>query len=129
MMGRSARLAAIYVALAAMMLRALVPAGWMPNTASAQGVPIILCTMDGPVHIVVGPDGQPVKQKPAQDDGRHHEICPFGAAPHFATPVPALVLKIPAAEAHFAALAAEPSIVGGAQRYSRQSPRAPPSLV
>lgn len=129
MMRRSARLAAIYIALAAMMLRALLPIGWMPNTAGAQGTPIMLCTIDGPVHILIGSNGQPIKQKPAPADGHHHDVCPFGAAPHFATPVPALALAAPTAAAHFANFAVEPNIIGGAQRYSQQAPRAPPSLV
>jgi len=128
-MFRTFRLAGIHLALAALMLRALMPDGWMPNTALAGGMPIALCTIDGPVNLVVGLDGKPAPQDPAHNDGRHVDVCPFAAAPHFATIAPALAPALPLAEAFFALRLPQPSAQGGAERHTPQSPRAPPSFV
>ena len=128
-MFRTFRLAGIHLALAALMLRALMPDGWMPNTALAGGMPIALCTIDGPVNLVVGLDGKPAPQDPAHNDGRHVDVCPFAAAPHFATVTPSVVPDLPFAEASHTPRLAQPGIFGGVRRHTPQSPRAPPSFV
>lgn len=56
--------------------RALVPTGWMP-TADGGGVHITLCTGQGMVAAMLGPDGK-LKQGDAGDQA-HHDPCPYGA--------------------------------------------------
>jgi hypothetical protein len=126
MRGRFARLTVIHLALAAMMLRALLPAGWMPSASAASFITI--CTMDGISKIALDANGKPVKNTPAQD-GARHDICPFAAAPHFATTPPALAVSVPST---IAALAQAPAAFASTHpiaRYAAQSPRAPPAVA
>lgn len=59
--------------------RALVPSGWMP-VADAGGVHITLCTGQGMVDAVLGPDG---KLKKGDAGGHaHHDPCPYGTLGH-----------------------------------------------
>src|ERR1700759_2198319 len=68
---------AVSLALAAMMLRALLPDGWMPNTGSAAiTLPFVICSYDG-TH----PAG-----KQTVDQDRHHGPCAFAAAAHLSPP-------------------------------------------
>ena len=87
------RTAAIHIALAAMLLRALMPAGWMPNADAAAGTPIAICTMNGPMRIDFG--AEPIKKNNNQDDSRHHQACPFAVAPHMAQPATTAALLLP----------------------------------
>ena len=79
---------ALHLALAAMVFRVLLPLGWMPSPLPTRGLPIVMCTMDGPVKIVmtIGSKPNPAKKS---------NICPFGAAPHFAMIVPMAVRGAP----------------------------------
>jgi hypothetical protein len=106
------------LALSAMLLRALLPVGWMPE---AGGAALVICTADG--HATT----PPAREHPLPDRGK--DICPFAAVAPFA-PAPAtpLVLAIPQqqerlrfsfAQTHFRAAAS----------YRAQSPRAPPVAV
>jgi hypothetical protein len=70
-----ARSAAISLALCAMVLRALLPDGWMPNTV-AGGAPFIMCSIDGAHH-----DG---KSPPSREQS--HAPCAFAAAAPLAPP-------------------------------------------
>jgi hypothetical protein len=126
-MVRHLRFAAVHVALAAMVLRALLPAGWMPGASA--GTPLVVCTMDGPVRIALGADGKPLKHQPLQDDARHHEMCPFAAAPHLATPSAPAQLALPGYAILGSREVARQYVVTGAGRYAPQSPRAPPALA
>jgi Protein of unknown function (DUF2946) len=123
-MTRALRLTAFHVAFAAMMLRAMMPAGWMPNQNDAGGSPLVICSVNGPVHIVVGPDGQPLKQTPHQ-----HEACPFAAAAHLAQTTTVATVALPSQASQPAYLAAHMAVAAGAARHSSQSPRAPPISV
>lgn len=104
-----------HLAIIALIVRALLPMGWMP---AAHGLTI--CSMDASAH-------QPAKD--GDKDGRSaHEECPFAAAPHLAsTPdVPRLIL--PTFHAFAAATdRAYAAIV--AARFTPGSPRAPPKFV
>jgi hypothetical protein len=112
------RAAAIHLALAAMVFRVLVPSGWMPSPSQTRGIPIVMCTMDGPVKMVLPIDGKtnPVK-KP--------HVCPFGAAPHFATAIPLLALGAPVRLAYRDVEPPRASADIG-RPHTPQSPRAPP---
>jgi len=67
------RCAAISLALCAMVLRALLPDGWMP---AAAATPFTICSVDG-VH---GGGKAPA------DPARSHAPCAFAAAAHLAPP-------------------------------------------
>lgn len=111
---RAFRPAALLLAMTAMLLGAMLPAGWMPD---ANGMPV-MCSLD---HA-------PGKQSPANDshDNHGHE-CPFAAAPHLAPPLAVAMLAAPAQQgtAHSLSLAAPSSARPAA--YAPQSPRAPPA--
>lgn len=97
----SARLA-LCALLAAMMLRALVPAGWMPaSDPSSSGTYIVICTSSGIKTIQVDGDGVPVEH-----DGESASIpdsCAFGNTVAFglaaALPATAAIASVEAASA------------------------------
>jgi hypothetical protein len=67
------------LALSGMILRAFLPAGWMPNTDGVPGTPLVICSVDGIHHVVPAHD-------PARPSHPDHVIaCPFAAAAHFAS--------------------------------------------
>ena len=66
---------AVTLALSAMLLRAMLPAGWMPNIAGVGGAAFVICSVDGLHH---GPAHDPAQ-------GQHDDhMCPFAAAAHLA---------------------------------------------
>jgi hypothetical protein len=109
----------VHLALAAMVFRVLLPSGWMPGPSLARGIPIVMCTMDGPVKTVMPIDGKPDPAK------KTHNVCPFGAAPHFAIAIPLLVQGAPSAWA-YSEVERLRAPVRAARHHSPQSPRAPP---
>jgi hypothetical protein len=121
------RNAATAFALAAMVLRALLPAGWMPATTGAHGTTFVICTMNGPKRVTL-PDA-PVKKQPQQPDDRGSGPCPFGVAGlAFAPPVP-VALPVPSASVRFAAQTVRVESVRAQARPNAHGPRAPPSLA
>jgi hypothetical protein len=123
-MTRNFRIAAVHLALAAMLLRALLPAGWMPN--AEPGSFLTICTMDGSVHQV--DQHQPGRHTP--DDTQHgHDECPFAAAPHVASAAVSAQLAMPST---FGRFSNPPGVADSDAKFSRyqpQSPRAPPLTV
>jgi hypothetical protein len=124
---RNLRFAAVHLALAAMVLRALLPAGWMPGASA--GTPLVVCTMNGPEQIVLGADGKPLKHQPSQDDARHHEMCPFAAAASLATPSAPATPALPGYAVFVPQRLANGYLATSAQRHTPQSPRAPPAFA
>ena len=119
-----ARLAAIHLAIAAMLLRALLPAGWMPDPTGTAAFTI--CTMDGTGHH----SEQDPAGKPAPEDGRHvHDECPFAAAPHVAAPVVAAHLPAPSTNSHRVDFPDFAVAFGPIADYGPHSPRAPPHFA
>lgn len=118
------RLAAIHLAIVAMLLRALLPAGWMPDPAGTATFTI--CTMDATGHHAE----QDPAGKPAPDDGRHsHEECPCAAAPHVAAPVLAAQLPAPSTASHRVDFPEFAITSGPIVAYEPHSPRAPPHFA
>jgi hypothetical protein len=115
------RRAAIHIALAALILRAFLPAGWMPNPQGLGETAFVICTMDGPV---IAPSG---KALPGKDDPRAHETCPFAAGAQLAQPADFIALAAP----ELSSTAAPRDLASGleARRASFFQPasRAPPS--
>ena len=74
---------AVSLALAAMLLRALLPDGWMPASAGS-GTPFVICSVDG-VH--TGGKGTPTQPS------REHGPCAFASVAPLSPPaLPAAVL-------------------------------------
>ncbi|MGH6827615.1 MAG: DUF2946 family protein [Rhizomicrobium sp.] len=123
--------AAVAVALAAMVLRALLPMGWMPNPAGFGQSPLIICLMDSGA---VATSSMAMSKSMDMKGGTHHgqqngEACPFAAAPHLA---PSAMVAA-AAEPRSAEATRFPRAPVARQHgpafYSPQSPRAPPSFA
>lgn len=123
---RHFRHAAVHLALIAMMLRALLPVGWMPNPTGTGDGAFIICTMDGPVQSM-DPHHAPGKKTPV--DGRSHEECPFAAAAHVAAPATVAHLASPSVAGHFFGPPAAAIAVARVAEHQPQSPRAPPQAV
>ena len=84
----------IRLTLVALLVSALLPAGWMPNPdGMGSGIPIVMCTGHGPVTAVMDHGGKPAKPQQSQSD-----VCVFAAAATYATPVAAPALSVPRAE-------------------------------
>ncbi len=132
------RRAAAYFAILAIVLRGLLPTGWMPNPEGMSKTALIICDMDDAgmakmdMSHMSGMSGMAGKgQAPAhkQADDSHSQTCPFAAAPHFATPSVAAILFLPALAAGFARTGGGERIAFDAATYAPQSPRAPPALA
>lgn len=104
-----------HLAIIALIVRALLPMGWMP---AAHGLTI--CSMDMSAH-------QPV-QDGNKDSHSSHEECPFAAAPHLASVPDAPQLILPVFHA-FAATTDRSYAATVAAHFTPQSPRAPPRFV
>jgi hypothetical protein len=100
------------LALVALMLRALMPSGWMPD---ANGGLMICSVTLGTIHH----DGAPEKQKADQQE------CPFAAASQLAAAPDTPQIALPAFHA-FVALTDRAYAAAVAARFTPQSPRAPP---
>jgi hypothetical protein len=82
---------AVTLALSAMLLRAVLPAGWMPNVTGVGGAALVICSVDGTHHL---PSQDPTRSQ--HDD----HMCPFAAVAHLAPP------QLPPAVAQPSAVAA-----------------------
>jgi hypothetical protein len=118
---RNARYAAAYVAILAMMLRALVPVGWMPS--GIPGHTFTICTVDGFQRIT--PSHRTGDHDPAP--AHSNSVCPFAASAHFAPPVAAPVLSALPTTFTTARFAASLSLPAGTARDWNRAPRAPPT--
>ena len=118
---RNARYAAAYVAILAMMLRALVPVGWMP--ARTPGHTFTICTVDGFQRITPAHRTGDHDPAPAHDNS----VCPFAASAHFAPPAATPVSVARQTEFTTARFAAPASLWTVAARDWNRAPRAPPA--
>jgi hypothetical protein len=117
------------IALAAMMLRALLPDGWMPASGGKAEAMLTICTMDGPVRVALGDDGQPLKKQPAKHNGGSHEMCPFAMAQHFAAPLALATVPAPGIVQPFLYGKIASGTSSGRDLYTPQSLRGPPALT
>lgn len=106
-----------HVAFIALVARALLPAGWMPD---AQGLTI--CSVDAPVHKAAD------KPDSGKDGGASPDQCPFAAAPHLAATPDVPSLAAPSLHA-LAAVTDRAYAAILVARFTPQSPRAPPQTV
>ena len=139
---RTFRLAAVQLALAAMMLRALLPTGWMPNPDGFAQSPLVICLMDMSSGMPQAMDmshdmdmSAMDMSKPMDMQGHDHgqqqnnEQCPFAAAPHVAAPFTIAEIAPPSELAHFAETPTSHTQFAFALDYHPQSPRAPPEIA
>ena len=125
-MTRIFRQAALHLALAAMMLRALLPVGWMPNPAGLGQSSFVICTADGwgwrTDHREHG--------QSTPNDGRHsHEECPFAAAPHFAPPAAFAQVGLPSVFWWYSNSVNFSVVAPYCSACQPRSPRAPPHFA
>ncbi len=112
------RSAAISLALGAMLLRALLPDGWMP--AVAMGTPFVICSVDG-VHSGGKQPADPVRES-------SHAPCAFAAAAHLAPPILAPAAVPTPAYGQPIVLAWRGAWFDSYDRQRSNPPRAPPSF-
>jgi hypothetical protein len=114
----------LMIALVAVMLRALIPAGYMPETGSGKTFQITICSMEGPKMITVDEKSQPVS-------GDHHhakETCPFSILNHspFNAQIASIVFDTPARTAALQQIIAHDQFVRSHIFNPIAQPRAPP---
>jgi hypothetical protein len=107
------------LALSAVLLRGLLPAGWMPNANGAPGLTI--CTINGPRHI-------PTPGEPAHKP-QHQSVCPFAAAPPLASADAPVLALAPSLAFANAAKSERANVFAHTPGYDVHAARAPPSLV
>jgi len=66
-----------WLLLAVLLLRAAVPAGWMPQVDTG-GIRVALCSGSGPIELILDADGNYHREAPATPTT--HDPCPFGLA-------------------------------------------------
>ena len=112
------KLLARHILLAALLLRALVPLGWMPGAPQLGQAAWIICSADGQIgHGAPGKDDSSQHEQPCAFAGLHVIAAPD--VPVFAAPS----LRVAAVEPQDEATAAP-----RAARYSPGAPRAPPAF-
>jgi hypothetical protein len=112
------------LALSAIMLRAALPAGWMPVADGSGGSALVICTGHGPLTAPVH------SHKQAPLPGHGNDVCPFAAVGHLSPPATIALLVAPIwhgrktdpAETGRIVLLSPPA-------HSNQTPRAPPFAV
>jgi hypothetical protein len=131
-MRRRLHFTAVYLALAAMMLRALIPAGWMPQTSPQHASLFVICTTQGMQQVALGDDGKPLPASPQhqQDGDASHAVCPFAvASAHSAPPLAVAALPAPSLAAVFVAAPVTDAALRTSGGYVPQAARAPPSFA
>jgi hypothetical protein len=112
-----ARTLALSLALCAMLLRGLMPVGWMP---SAEAAPFVICSIDG-TH-----SGGKAPSDPAHE--RSHAPCAFAAAAHLAPPVLGMAGLAAPALVHRLVFTATKFAVARQSLYRPNVARAPPAF-
>ncbi len=100
----------------------------MPARGADGGLAFVLCTGEGEVLVMLGPDGAPVPVEDGGGEPHPGTPCPFAAAPAPAPPPPGLLWALPdgtavAAEAPPAPPAPAPLRLA----LARHLPRGPPA--
>ena len=112
-----------------LLIRAAVPAGFMPAVGQGAALTMAMCSGQATHSIVVHSDGSPAPVDPGQQSPQHHQApCVFAATaggpppPLIAMIVVASSLQTDVAPPLFVAPIARPAI-------RAHAPRAPPALV
>jgi|GEM_PF-2760886 len=113
------RSVAVSLALCAMVLRALLPDGWMPAPA-ASAAPFVICSMDG-IHT-----GGKQPADPAHE--RAHAPCAFAAAAPLSPPLVAIMAVPVSQPVERLALTARSDPFTSHAIHRANAPRAPPAF-
>jgi hypothetical protein len=118
--------AALTVALAAMVLRAALPMGWMPSAAA--GAPLMLCPGAGPTMAAMpAMPGMDMPKAPAPDQAHGKQApCAFDMVGPLSAPASAPPAALPVAVSYFVAFADRQEAPPLAPRFRPNAPRAPP---
>jgi hypothetical protein len=117
------------VLIGAFLLRALIPAGWMPQASStSDGITLVICTVAGLQKVILDTSGAP---HPVDDSGQAAgggvDLCAFASTGSFTPPALGASLLQPLASA--LRVEAKPATLNAAARYFRLAEsRAPPSI-
>jgi hypothetical protein len=115
------RSGAVQLALLAMLLRAFLPAGWMPAAiTSANASPFVICTIDGPLHSAPA--------KPSHDHDRAAAPCVFAASIHAAAPTAEPANLAPAAMLSRIVFVPLHESVSTTPQFRPNTARAPPAF-
>jgi hypothetical protein len=117
------RNAATTLALVAMLLRALLPDGWMPAPPGSHAT-LVICTATGFKHIAL--PGEPSKKQ--HENGNESGPCAFAAASPFAPPA-ALASPLPQQAERAAPLVFAQALPPSRAVSRANNPRAPPVFV
>ena len=111
--------AGLHLALAAMILRALLPAGWMPSQTA--GIHLTICTAETGKQSAPALPGHPLKHG-------EHQLCPFAAASHLARAGEATPVLLTPQRFAFPQILAPPAARDDL-RLKAYASRAPPRLL
>jgi hypothetical protein len=106
-----------HILLAALLLRALMPLGWMPGTAQLGEAAFIICKADGSIQ-----HGAPDKQ----DGAAPHQPCAFAAAIALFDTPDAAAIAPPSSIALIVGDAVSSVALRVLAPHTPQAPRAPP---
>lgn len=145
---RVSQKAALALALLAMVLKGLLPVGWMPNPQGFGESALILCDMDGPMSAadmarmmaampsmdmsamdMSSMDMSGSHDKKAPDSSRSHEECPFAGVTHGGAAGAPIAFALPELAAEHAHRPVPERSIVRISHYQPQSPRAPPTLA
>jgi hypothetical protein len=116
------RSAAVQIALMAILLRAVLPAGWMPEAiTSADASPFVICTIDGPLHATPA--------KPSHDHDRATSPCVFASVVPLSSPDITIAAPTPMQFASQIAFAPLHETIITAPHFRPNAARAPPAFV
>ncbi|MDE2463858.1 MAG: hypothetical protein KGO02_09120 [Alphaproteobacteria bacterium] len=120
----------LQLALAGMLLRALLPAGWMPASSFSHGTWLEVC--DGVAHAqgrqAMNMVGMPPRPHQHQSDPGPHRLCPFAAAAHLGAAGSAMRLSPVVLLGWRLAQETLRHLVFGSVVLDAASPRGPPQL-
>jgi hypothetical protein len=113
-----------FIALSAIMLRAALPAGWMPAVDGSGGTRLVICTGHGPLAAPIQ------SQKRIPLPGRTNETCPFAAVAHLSPPALFALLPAPPLKSENVDLELHGQVNARAPpSHGSNSARAPPSFA
>jgi hypothetical protein len=119
-MKRLITLAIIFIALAGVMARAIIPTGYMPGGNAFE---VVICTIDGAKTIAVdGDDFNPQNKKPAG-------VCEFNLVNNLALDTDFVAFAVTLTLTTFAYLAMRSQIASRALRLPGTQSRAPPLSI
>jgi len=122
-MRRVLKSAAVHLALVAMVLRALLPAGWMPSTPEQHhAASIMLCP--GMDHMAM-----PAMPDHHKADRAKSTYCACAAVAQISLAPPHVAVGAPVPTSHELAFAARPIHVVTSSAHRANAARAPPSLA